>query len=215
MSNLTLVLGLLQAGITTVEITVGAWIVGTMLGLLLAVIRDIGALPIKVSLESTVTILRSVPQLVALYLMFFGLGAIGIQLNPIVAAILALGVTDAAFAAEYYRAGFMTVPIAQRDAGLSLGLSSLGTLRLVILPQTLLFVIPPLLNQFVGLLKLATLASAIGAPEILYRGEDDINVTGQVVYVAIVIAALYVGVTMPLTLLVANLERRLRKALNN
>jgi His/Glu/Gln/Arg/opine family amino acid ABC transporter permease subunit len=213
MSNATLVLGLLEAGVTTLEISIGAWLVGAIIGLVLAVARDLGLLPVKISLDAAITVLRSVPQLVALYLIFFGLGSFGMQVNPILAAVLALGITDAAFAAEYYRAAFMTIPATQRDAGMSLGLSKLGVIRFVVLPQTIAFVTPPLLNQFIGLLKLATLASAIGAPEILYRGQDDINLTGQVVYVAIVIAAVYVGVTMPLTMLVAGLERRLRQSL--
>jgi His/Glu/Gln/Arg/opine family amino acid ABC transporter permease subunit len=202
---------LLEGGIVTLQIASGAWLLAAALGLLLAVLRDLGFKAARVSLSSLVVALRSVPQLVILYLIYFGLGAVGIEVNSILAAILALGVTDAAFTAEYYRAGFMTVPWTQREAGLSLGLSHLGVLRWVVIPQAAPFVVPPLLNAFVGLLKTATLAAAVGAPEILYRGQNEMNRTGQIVLVVAVIIGLYVLVTMPLTRAVAVLERRVRR----
>jgi His/Glu/Gln/Arg/opine family amino acid ABC transporter permease subunit len=207
--NETLV-DLLRGGVVTLQIASGAWLVGAVLGLVLAVLQDLGLAPVKV-LHSSLTIsLRSVPQLVILYLLYFGLGAVGIQINSILAAILALGIADAAFTAEYYRAGFMTVPWSQREAGFSLGLSPMGVLMRVVVPQTIPFVVPPLLNSFVGLLKTATLAAAVGAPEILYRGQNDMNRTGQMVLVVTMIICLYVIVTMPLTRAVALLERRIR-----
>jgi polar amino acid transport system permease protein len=202
---------LLRGGIVTLQIAAGAWVVSAVLGLVLSVLQDLGLKAVRLSLASLVVSLRSVPQLVILYLIYFGLGAIGIQINSIAAAIIALGVTDAAFSAEYYRAGFMTVPWTQREAGLSLGLSRLGVLQRVVIPQAVPFVVPPLLNAFVGMLKTATLAAAVGAPEILYRGQNDMNRTGQIVLVVTVIIGVYVIVTMPLTRAVAVLERRIRR----
>jgi His/Glu/Gln/Arg/opine family amino acid ABC transporter permease subunit len=201
---------LLRGGAVTLQIASGAWVVSAVLGLALAVMQDLGLAPVK-ALQSSLTIsLRSVPQLVILYLLYFGLGALGIQINSLLAAILALGVADAAFTAEYYRAGFMMVPGTQREAGFSLGLSRMGVLMRVVVPQTIPFVVPPLLNSFVGLLKTATLAAAVGAPEILYRGQNAMSRTGQIVLVMALIIGLYVIVTMPLTRAVAVLERRLR-----
>jgi len=201
---------LLRGGVVTLQIASGAWVVGAVLGLALAVMQDLGLAPVK-ALQTSLTIsLRSVPQLVILYLLYFGLGALGIQINSLLAAILALGVADAAFTAEYYRAGFMMVPWTQREAGVSLGLSRMGVLMRVVVPQTIPFVVPPLLNSFVGLLKTATLAAAVGAPEILYRGQNAMSRTGQIVLVMGLIIVLYVIVTMPLTRAVAVLERRLR-----
>ena len=209
MSSQTLA-DLLRGGVVTLQIAGGAWAVSAVLGLALAVLQDLGLAPVKV-LQSTLVIgLRSIPQLVLLYLLYFGLGAVGIQVNSILAAILALGIADAAFSAEYYRAGFMTVPWTQREAGFSLGLSPLGVMMRVVVPQTIPFVVPPLLNSFVGLLKTATLAAAVGAPEILYRGQNAMSRTGQIMAVMTVIIVLYVVATMPLTRAVAVLERRVR-----
>jgi His/Glu/Gln/Arg/opine family amino acid ABC transporter permease subunit len=209
-----ILLDLAEGGLVTLEIASGAWLLSAAIGLVLAIVRDLGADWVQELLAAVVLVLRSVPQLVILYLVYFGLGAIGIEIDSLLAAILALGVTDAAFTAEYYRAGLMTVPPTQREAGLSLGLTRLGVLRRVVLPQAVPFVVPPLLNAFVGLLKTATLAAAVGAPEILYRGQNDMNRSGRIVFVAATIIALYVIVTMPLTRAVARLERRIRRTAN-
>jgi His/Glu/Gln/Arg/opine family amino acid ABC transporter permease subunit len=201
---------LLRGGVVSLEIASGAWLVSAVLGLLLAVLGDLGLGPARTLLSGLVVSLRSVPQLVVLYLVYFGLGQLGVEINSIVAAVLALGVTDAGFTAEYYRAGFMTVPWTQREAGLSLGLSRIGVLRLVVIPQVVPFVVPPLLNAFVGLLKTATLAAAVGAPEVLYRAQNEMNRNGRILFVAAIIILVYVGITMPLTRAVAILERRVR-----
>ena len=206
-----IVLDLIRGGIVTLQIAVGAWVVSATFGLVLAMLRELGLEPARAALSWLVVALRSVPQLVILYLIYFGLGALGIEINSLVAAIVALGLADSAFTAEYYRAGFMTVPWSQREAGQSLGLTRFGVLRWVVLPQAVPFVVPPLLNSFVGLLKTATLAAAVGAPEILYRGQNDMNRTGHIVLIAAIIIGLYVVVTMPLTRAVVLLERRVRR----
>ena len=83
-------------------------------------------------------------------------------------------------------------------------------LRLIVLPQTIPFMIPPLLNSFVGLLKTATIAAAVGAPEILYRAQSIITRTGDIAAVAFTVVVVYVVVTLPLTNLVGRLEARAR-----
>jgi glutamine transport system permease protein len=202
---------LLKGGVVTLQIAAGGWLVSATVGLVLAVARDLGWLAIRIPLTTTITVLRSVPQLVVLYVIYFGIGALGIEVNSLLAAIIALGVTDAAFSAEYYRAGFMTVPATQRDAGASLGFSRVGVLRRIVIPQAIPFVVPPLLNSFVGMLKTATLAAAVGAPEILYRGQNEMSRTGLIVEIVTVIIVLYVVVTVPLTRTVAVMERRARR----
>jgi polar amino acid transport system permease protein len=202
---------LLRGGLTTLEIAAGAWLLAALFGLVLALLRDLGMTGLRAFQASLVVALRSVPQLVVLYLIYFGLGQIGIAVNSKLAAILALGLTDAAFVAEYYRAGFMTVPATQREAGLSLGLSRLGVLWWVVIPQVVPFVVPPLLNAFVGLLKTATLAAAVGAPEVLYRAQNEMSRSGRITLMVAAVMLLYVGITLPLTRGIAVLERRVRR----
>lgn len=201
---------LLPAGIVTVEITIGAWLVSALLGLVLALLRQGGGPMVRLPLGTAVIVLRSLPQLVILYVVFFGLGALNISLSSLAAAIVGLGVADAVYSAEYYRAGFMTVSVSQREAGLSLGLSPLAVMRLVVIPQAVPFLVPPLLNSFVGMMKGATLAAAIGAPEILYAGQLYMERTGRVAPVALVIIVLYMIATIPLTRFIGRLEKRVR-----
>ena len=201
---------LLPGAVVTMEISIGAWIVSSGLGLILAVLRDTSQPLITFPATASVEVVRAVPQLVVLYIVFFGLGALGINLDSMTAAIVGLGLADAVFTAEYYRAGFLTVAQTQRDAGLSLGLKPLQVARFVVIPQTIPFVVPPLLNSFIGLMKSATLASAVGAPEILYGGRNYMETTGHVAPAAVAILAIYIVATVPLTRAVRELERRIQ-----
>jgi polar amino acid transport system permease protein len=201
---------IIPGALVTIEISVGAWLVSAVLGLALALMRDTRRPLLTIPVSLSVEVIRAVPQLVILYIVFFGLGTVGINLDSLTAAILGLGVADAVFTAEYYRAGFLTIPHTQRDAGLSLGLKPLQVTRHVIIPQTIPFVVPPLLNSFVGLMKSATLASAVGAPELLYGGRNYMETTGRVAPAAVAIMGLYIVATLPLTRAVRNLEKRVR-----
>lgn len=181
-------------------------------GLGLAVTQDIGWRGVKHAVRWLVLLLRSIPELVLLFGIYFGIGEIGVNVPPLIAAIVALGVAQAGFNSEYFRAGLATIPHSQREAGLSLGLSKFGILRHVVIPQAVPYMYPPMLNAFVGLLKAATLASAIGAQDILWQGENVMNMTGVIVPVVAAIVIAYVVITVPLTRAVGLLERRTRRA---
>jgi polar amino acid transport system substrate-binding protein len=213
MTTHELVSDLLHGAIPTLKIATGAWVVSAVVGLLLAVIRDSAVRPVRLIVASLIAVLRSTPQLILLYLVFFGLPSLGLDVNALLAAIVVLGIADASFNSEYYRASLLTVPSSQRDAGMSLGFSRLGTLAHVVLPQAMLYMIAPLLNSFLSLLKTATLASAIGVAEILYRGQNDIQLTGRVVAVTLVVIAIYVVACLPLVRLIAFFEARVKQRL--
>lgn len=213
MSDAELTRELLEAGITTLKIATGAWFVSAIVGLLLALARDGAILPVRIVLSLLIAVLRSVPQLILLYLVFFGLPSLGYDVGGMTTAILVLGIADASFNAEYYRASLLTVPYSQREAGMSLGFSRLGTLGLVVLPQAMLYMVAPLLNSYLSLLKTATLASAIGVPEILYRADNDIQLTGRVVGVIVIVMCIYTAVCLPLIRLIAHFEHRAKERL--
>jgi His/Glu/Gln/Arg/opine family amino acid ABC transporter permease subunit len=198
---------LLAGASATIVIAASAWIVAAVLGLVLAVVANIGPRVIRQPLKGLILVLRSIPELIVFY---FGLGALGLNIPPFVAAALGLGIATGAYAAEYYRGALMTVPPSQVDAGKSLGLSALGVMRLVVIPQAFPVVVPPLANAFIGLLKNATLASAVGAPEILYRARNVISRTGDIGSTVMLVVLMYVVATLPLTRLVAILERRIQ-----
>jgi His/Glu/Gln/Arg/opine family amino acid ABC transporter permease subunit len=201
---------ILPGALVTIEITIGAWLVSALLGLVLAVARDTRKPLITIPVAAVIEVIRAIPPLIILFIIFFGLGSFHINLDPLTSAIVGLGLSDAVFTAEYYRAGFLTVAHAQRDAGMSIGLTRLQVMRFVVVPQTIPFIVPPLLNSFVGLMKYATLASAVGAPELLYGAQNYMETTGRVAPAAVAIMGLYIVVTLPLTRLVKGLEKRVR-----
>lgn len=210
MSYQAILAELLAGAQTTVIVSLGSWVLGIVLGMGLALLRGAPQRAVAAPTGFVITTLRSLPQLVVLYLIYFGLSATGVDLGSIEAAVIALGVIEAAFMAEYYRAGFLTVSGQQRDAGLSIGFSQFEVFRYVVIPQTIPFIIPSAVNSLVGLMKTATLASAVGAPEILYQGQQIYNRTGYIIPVALTIIVLYVVVTLPLTYVVSLLEQRSR-----
>lgn len=203
----TLLTDLLHGALATVIITLGSWALACVAGLLLVVLREIRSRAVSGAAGWVIIVLRSIPQIVALYLLYFGV-TIG-QMNPYTAAIVGLGLTEAGYTAEYYRAALSTVPRGQYEAGSSIGLGRLAVLRDVVLPQAFPVAIPPLLNAFIGLLKAATVASAVGVPEVLYRANNEISLTGDVVPVSVTVAVVYVVVTLPMVWALRPLERRI------
>lgn len=201
---------LLSGAEITLLVSAGAWLVCAVFGLVLAITYSLGPRTVKVPVRFIINVLRGIPPLLALYLIYFGLGQYGLNLSSILSAILGLGLVESGNTAEYYRAGFLTVPDEQREAGHSLGLTSVKTTRHVVLPQILPFMIPPLLNEYVGLLKLATLASAVGATEILYKSQLYMNKYGDLRTVSLTVIAIYVIATLPLLRVVSTLEHRIR-----
>lgn len=203
----------LHGGVVTLEVAFGSWVIGSVLGLLLAILRYLGGRLGSWTIGILAAVLRGVPQLVVLYFVFFGLPTIGLNFSPVVAAIIALGVTEASFTSEYYRAAISTVAGEQQEAGRSLGLSDLRIFSLIIMPQALAVAVPALLNSLLGLLKLATLASAVGAPEILYNSQLEMNRAGHLFGIAAVVIAVYLVVSLPGIRLVRRLERRVSRHL--
>lgn len=140
-----------------------------VLGLLIAVLRTLRGpvfLPVRLLATGYVDLFRGVPLLVALYLIGFGLPALRLQGVPTDAAVLGtltLVLVYSAYVAEVFRAGIESVHPSQRAAARSLGLTHRQSLRLVVLPQAVRNVLPPLLNDFVALQKDVGLISVLGA----------------------------------------------------
>lgn len=133
----------------------------------------------------------------------------GFTLTPEFAALLTgLVVYTGAFIAEIVRGGILAVPHGQTEAALSLGLNRLQVLRLVVLPQSLRVIIPPLTSQYLNLTKNSTLAVAIGYPDLVSVGNTAINQTGQAVEGVSIIMAVYLTISLALSALMNWYNRR-------
>lgn len=200
----------------TVVYTIGAFIVGVSIGLLMAIMKMSSLRPYRWVANVYIEIFRGLPALLTIILVGFGTPtALGVQFPTIfgvpTAGIIALGLVAGAYLAETIRAGIQGVPKGQLEAARSLGMTNTQTMRIVVIPQAFRLVIPPLTNEMVLLLKDTALLSALGTTattvELTKWGReafnDNFNNTPF-----ITAGLMYLMLTIPLTYLVGVLEKR-------
>ena len=203
-------LPLLLAGAgVTIEITAIAVGLGFIFGLITSVCRLSGVKVLQVIAVCYVNIIRGTPMLVQIFLIYFALPmVIGERINPFVAAVAACSINSGAYVSEIFRAGIQSVDKGQMEAGRSLGLSWMQTMRYVILPQAFKHVIPPLGNEFISMTKETSLVSVIGFEELPRRGQLIIAKTYGSFEIWLTVAAIYLVMTLTIARLVSYLERR-------
>ncbi len=205
----------------TLELTVVALILGIVLGLLVAVIRTahdqqrlgnhnpvLGILNVVCKIYTTV--IRGTPMLVQLFIWSFVI--FKTSRNKFLVGILGLGINSGAYVAEIIRGGLMSVDAGQSEAGRSLGLNYLDTMRYIVIPQAFKNTLPALGNEFITLLKDTSLVSAIGGAELVYYAKAVGAKTYDVTYPYLGMAVIYLVIVMILTWMQGKLERRLRES---
>jgi polar amino acid transport system substrate-binding protein len=195
----------------TVFLSVASFPLAMMLGLLIALGRVYGPGWIATPLTLYVEVIRGTPLLLQLYFLFFMFPKIHpiFALDPIYTGILGLALNYAAYEAENYRAGLLAIPKGQMEAALALGMTPLTAIRVVIVPQALRLVIPPVTNDFIALFKDTSVCSVILITELTRRYNELYNFNRDlVVELAIVTAGLYLLMSYPLALLARTLEKR-------
>ena len=203
-------LPLLLAGAgVTIEITAIAVGLGFVFGLITSVCRLSGVKILNILAVCYVNIIRGTPLLVQIFLIYFALPMIiGERINPFVAAVAACSVNSGAYVAEIFRAGIQSVDKGQMEAGRSLGLSWMQTMRYIILPQAFKHGIPPLGNEFISMTKETSLVSVIGFEELTRRGQLIIAKTYGSFEIWLTVAFIYLVMTFTIAQLVSYLERR-------
>lgn len=200
---------LLAGAGVTIEITAIAVGLGFIFGLITSVCRLSGVKVLQVIAVCYVNIIRGTPMLVQIFLIYFALPmVIGERINPFVAAVAACSINSGAYVSEIFRAGIQSVDKGQMEAGRSLGLSWMQTMRYVILPQAFKHVIPPLGNEFISMTKETSLVSVIGFEELTRRGQLIIAKTYGSFEIWLTVAAIYLVMTLTIARLVSYLERR-------
>ena len=200
---------LLTGAVTTVEVTVGGFVLAVLFGLLFAVLQTVPARPARVLAGLYVEVFRGVPVLTQLFVLYFGLAEFGIRLHPLTAAVLGFGLNGGAYLTEVFRAGIGAVHQGQLEAAFMIGMTRLMGLRHVVLPQVIRVVLPPLGNFAVGLLKDTSLASAVAAPELAFRARTLVDQTYLSTQVYLLSAAIYLAMSLPLAHLTRRLEVRM------
>lgn len=195
----------------TLAITATAFLVGTTLGLLIAIIR-LARVPLLDWLAiGWVEFFRTTPPLVHIVWVYYALPElIDVRLSDFAAVAGALAASKSAVMAEIFRGGILAVPQGQWQAAKVLGLGPWQTLRHVILPQTMRLILAPSTNSLVSLMKETSLAAFIALPELMHRGQSLAIETFRPVEVLTVVAFLYFVITYPVAMLAVALERRAR-----
>ena len=201
---------LIGAGVT-IQITVLSTAIGFVIGLVVGVARISHLRPLRLLAEVYVEFFRGTPLLVQIFLFYFALPVItGQRIDPFIAAISACGINSGAYVAEIFRAGIQSVDEGQMEAGRSLGMTWLQTMRYIIVPQAFKRVIPPLGNEFIAMLKDSSLVSVIGFEELTRRGQLIIAKTYGSFEIWMSVAVIYLVMTLTISRFVAHLERRCR-----
>lgn len=202
---------LLVAAGGTLKMTVCAYVIAVVGGLLLALARRSRRRGVAAAAGWYVELVRGTPALTQLFLIYFGLASAGIVLSAFIAAVIGLGMNYAAYMSEVYRAGIAAVHHGQREAALAIGMTNALALRSVILPQALRIIVPPMANYAVSLLKDTSVASLISAPELMLRARDLSSEYFMPMELYLLVGAMYLVMAYPLGKGAQYLEVRMGK----
>lgn len=203
---------LAKGALMTLKISILAMLLAMAVGLLTALVRLYAAQPFRALAVAFVEVFRGTPLLIQLYLIFYGLPHLGLRLDPFFAAVIGLGLNYAACEAENYRAGILSIPKAQMDAALALGMSWMQSLRHVILPQAVRVVIPPVTNDFIALLKDSSLVSVISMVELTTTYGQLASTYFDYLGIGLLAAAVYFLIGLPFVRLSRYFENQLANA---
>lgn len=202
--------------IVTLTVTFFSVLVGTVIGLLVGVIRSTYEKTHQLKVANFfcniyLTVIRGTPvlvQLMIIYYVIFGTA----RVDKIFVAILAFGINSGAYVAEIFRSGIMSIDNGQFEAGRSLGFNYGQTMQLIIMPQALKNVLPALCNEFIALLKETSVAGFIALHDLTKGGDVIRSITFSATMPLLAVAAIYLIIVIIFTQLIKCLERRLRQS---
>ncbi|MHA6907797.1 ectoine/hydroxyectoine ABC transporter permease subunit EhuD [Ralstonia pseudosolanacearum] len=200
---------LLQGAVVTVEVTVLSFLLSSVIGLALALMRLSPVKAVSAAGATIVNIIRGLPIIVQLFYIYFVLPDVGIQLTAFQAGVIGLGIAYSAYQAENFRAGIEAVDPGQREAAQAMGMRGALIMRRVILPQAFRIALPPYGNTLVMMLKDSSLVSTITVAEMTRAGQLIASSTFQNMTVYTLVALLYLLMSLPLVFGLRRLERRM------
>lgn len=197
------------AGIT-IQITAISVGLGLVIGMFVGIARICHVKVLRALATVYIDFLRGTPLLVQIFLIYFALPmVVGQRVDPFIAAITACGINSGAYIAEIFRAGIQAIDEGQMEAGRSLGMTWVQTMRYIIVPQAFKNIVPPLGNEFIALLKDSSLVSVIGFEELTRRGQLIIARTYGSLEIWITVALIYLVMTLTISRFVSYMEKRL------
>jgi len=204
---------ILQAAQWTLALSLIAFVGGAILGLFIALARTSENKTARVLSTGFIQVFQGTPLLLQLFLIFFGAPVLGFDINPWIAAGVALVLNSAAFLGEIWRGCIEAIPRGQWEAAQALNLDYVSRMRDVVLPQAFKIALPPTVGYVVQIIKGTSLAAIIGFTEVTRAGQIINNATFQPLQVFTTVAAIYFVICWPLSLLAARMERKRARAL--
>lgn len=200
---------LFQGAYYTLLITIVSMLFGSIIAVIVAIARLKGSLPIRWLARMYVSIIRGTPTLVQIIIVYYGLVDYGINLEPLVAAVLALSISIGAYLSETLRGALQSIPKGQMEAAYASGMTPYQTMKRIILPQAIRVAIPPAGNTAIGMLKETSLVSVITVTELLRSAQ--LLIAQYYVYMPfyLAIAIMYWIMSTGFSYLLERLEKRL------
>ncbi|MBB3212756.1 polar amino acid transport system permease protein [Herbaspirillum sp. Sphag1AN] len=203
---------LISGAWTALQIAVGAFVVAGIGGLLVGTAATFARSRwLKWLISAYGEWLRNVPALAHVFILYFGLPAVGIRLGAMSAAIIGLGMIGTAVLADVFQAGFRSLHVGQSEAALAIGMTPFQNWRYIMLPQVLRNTLGPLSNYAAQLVKDTSIASAIAAPEIMFFARNLVTSTFDTSLIYLAVILIYIVMILPIGAGVLRHERRWRR----
>jgi polar amino acid transport system permease protein len=177
-------------------------------GMVIAVAALSGRRAMVLAAGAFVQSMRNTPLLVQLYLVYFGLGMIGLGLSAFLSGLIALAAQNSAYIAEIYRGGLQSISLTQIEAGKALGMGRRDVFELIVLPQAFMRVVPPLCSQFIQIIKDTSIVSAIAVAELMHEGKMLSERTAATYEIFFMVGLFYLFITALVTFATRRFERR-------
>jgi polar amino acid transport system permease protein len=201
---------ILRAAGWTLALTAIAFVIGGLIGGVFAIMRLSRVKFLRRFAAGYILVIQSIPVLMVLFMSYYGLSALGIELPPFLAASASLAIYVSAYLAEIWRGSIESVPRQQWEASASLAMSTSQQYRYIILPQAIRISLPPTVGFLVQLVKNTSIVQVVGFVDLMRAGMLVNNATYQAFQIFSLVAAIYFAICFPLS----RLSRHLEKVMN-
>lgn len=203
---------LLTGAKVTIQASLLSVMFGSLLGIFIGVLRVVPLVPLRTLAAAYIYVIRGTPLLIQLFLIYFGLPSLGLNLPAFTAGIIGLSINSSGYVGEIVRGGIEAVPKGQWEASKVLGLSYLKTMRFIILPQAIRNMLPAFGNEFVTLIKESSLLSTLAITELTMVGQQVRSVTYASFETFIIVGAIYLALTSATSSILQYVEKKWKVA---
>ena len=194
----------------TIALTTGAFVIGAVLGIPLLMAKQARFFAIRWLAAIVIQIVRAIPPILWLFIIFFGVGMSYFPISPFAAALVGLGLIAAANMAEIYRGALKSIHFGQWEACTALDLGRWSTMRDVVAPQAVRVALPTAASYLIGLMKETAVASTIGVNELAYQGNQLSQMTFRGLEVFAIVGLFYMLLSIPVAWLSRSVDTHLR-----